>query len=488
MSISRRQVLLAASANIAIGLSPVTSALAATASRPNIVFILADDMGVADASCYGAPQIRTPAIDRIAAEGTRFTQAYANSAVCTASRVAIITGRYQYRLPVGLEEPLGALNPVGLPPSTPTLPGQLKRAGYVTTLLGKWHLGDLPDYGPLKSGYDHFWGFRGGALDYFSHGMRGRPDLWDGDVKVEEQGYLTDMIGRRAVEIVKAHKPGDPPFFMSVHFNAPHWPWEGPGDEAESRRIGAQTSDLDGGTLATYNRMVEDMDRQIGLILSALDETGQANDTVVLFTSDNGGERFSTTWPFTGRKTELLEGGLRVPSVVRWPGRVRAGQVSSQMAIHMDWTPTLLTAAGIAPAERAPTDGIDLMPVLSGEAEPADRKLFWRYKANAQRAVREGPYKALKIGGNSFLFDVEADPMERANLKDRHADVFHRLTQDWDAWNRTMLRETPASFTYNNDGTQWADHMANPPVDPKAVDPGGPWPDKPVTGPPPSRT
>jgi len=476
--ITRRQSVLAGAAALAI---PTASAAAA---RPNIIFILADDMGVADASCYGAPQIRTPAIDRIADQGARFTQAYANSAVCTASRVAIITGRYQYRLPIGLEEPLGP-NRAGLPSGLPTLPAQLKRAGYVTTLLGKWHLGDPPDYGPDKSGYDHFWGFRGGALDYFSHAMRGEPDLWDGPMRVDEHGYLTEMIGRRAVDIVRAHKPGQAPFFVSVHFNAPHWPWEGPGDEAESVRIGPNTTDLDGGDLATYKKMVEAMDRQIGLILKALDETGQARDTIVIFTSDNGGERFSTTWPFTGRKTELLEGGLRIPSVVRWPARIRRGQTCTQMAMHMDWTPTLLGAAGVTMDPSAPSDGIDLMPVLAGEAAPRDRQLFWRYKANNQRAVRQGDYKALKIGDNSYLFDVVADPMERANLKDRHPDIFKKLTQDWDAWNKMMLPETRASFTYNNSGPQWADHMANPDVDRSAIDDGGPWPNRPVNGPPP---
>jgi arylsulfatase A-like enzyme len=455
------------------------------APRPNIIFILADDMGVADASCYGAPQIRTPAIDRIAAEGARFTQAYANSAVCTASRVAIITGRYQYRLAIGLEEPLGARNKVGLPPGLPTLPAQLKAAGYVTTLLGKWHLGDLPDFGPDKSGYDHFWGFRGGALDYFSHGMRGEPDLWDGPTRVEEHGYLTELIGRRAVDVIRAHKSGRSPFFLSVHFNAPHWPWEGPDDEAESVRIGPNTTDLDGGALATYNRMVEAMDRQIGLILRALEETGQARDTILIFTSDNGGERFSTTWPFTGRKTELLEGGLRIPAVIRWPGRIPARQTCDQTMIHMDWTPTLLRAAGVVPDPAAPSDGIDLMPFLAGGAAPHDRELFWRYKANAQRAVRQGRFKALKIGNNSFLFDVVADPMERANLKDRHADTFRKLTQDWTAWNGTMLPETPASLTYNNSGVEWADHMANPNIDPNAIDSGGPWPDRLVNGGPP---
>jgi arylsulfatase A-like enzyme len=169
-----------------MGLLAADAGAQQTKRPPNIVFFLVDDMGFADVACYGRPDLHTPNIDRIAAQGIRFLQAYANSAVCTASRAALITGRYQYRLRVGLEEPLGANGTVGLPPEHPTLPSLLRKAGYATMLLGKWHLGSLPDYSPLKSGYDHFWGFRGGALDYYTHtGTDHKDDLWDGDVRVQ---------------------------------------------------------------------------------------------------------------------------------------------------------------------------------------------------------------------------------------------------------------------------------------------------------------
>ena len=171
----------------------------------------------------------------------RFMQAYANSAVCSATRTALITGRYQYRLPVGLEEPIAGDRNVGLPPEHPTLPSLLKKAGYGTTLIGKWHLGRLPDYGPLKSGYDHFWGFRGGGLDYFTHksgiASTDTDDLWDGDAKIHQVGYLTDLLGDRAVAAIGDYAKAKRPFLLSLHFNAPHWPWEGPDDEAESQRI-----------------------------------------------------------------------------------------------------------------------------------------------------------------------------------------------------------------------------------------------------------
>src|ERR1700676_50677 len=199
---------------------------------PNIVFIMADDLGYADVSCYGRPDISTPNIDGLAAKGVRFLQAYANSAVCSATRTALITGRYQYRLPIGLEEPLAGRD-VGLPPDHPTLPSLLKKAGYGTTLVGNWHLGLLPKFGPLQSGYDHFYGFREGSSDYYAHDS----SLWDDDVKVHEMGYLTDMLGSRAVNVVNGYAKSGRPFLMSLHFNAPHWPWEAPGDEAESNRL-----------------------------------------------------------------------------------------------------------------------------------------------------------------------------------------------------------------------------------------------------------
>jgi arylsulfatase A-like enzyme len=235
--ITRRELLSGAAAgSVALAASSTLRPTAAAAqtsggrpSSPNILFILADDLGYADLSCYGRRDFSTPNIDRIAADGMRFMQAYANSAVCTASRVALITGRYQYRLSIGLEEPLTVRSPkVGLPPAHPTLPSILKKAGYQSTLVGKWHLGRLPDFGPLQTGYDHFYGFRAGAVDYFTHKF-GPPasdteDLWDDDMRVSQPGYLTDLLGSRAVDVVDAYAKSGRPFLISLHFNAPHWP------------------------------------------------------------------------------------------------------------------------------------------------------------------------------------------------------------------------------------------------------------------------
>ncbi len=450
------------------GAAAGTLAVAAGAERghaqpkpPNIVFFLADDLGYADVACYGRPDLTTPNIDSMAANGIRFLQAYANSAVCSATRTALITGRYQYRLPVGLEEPIAGGRNAGLPPEHPTLPSLLKKIGYGTALIGKWHLGALPNFGPLKSGYDHFYGFRGGALDYYTHvGTNWKEDLWDEDVQVHQMGYLTDLLGSRAVDMINGYAKASQPFLISLHFNAPHWPWEAPGDEAEAKRIqGTNLRHFDGGTQETYRRMIREMDLQIGRVREALDANGLTENTIVIFTSDNGGERFADTWPFTGIKTELLEGGLRIPAVISWPGHIPPGLTTDQVSISMDWVPTLLAAAGTAPDPAYPSDGMNLLPALTQNAAPVPRKLFWRYKGNAQRAARDGDFKFLKILDNTFLFNVVDDPLERANLKERRKDLYDRIVAEWLDWNASMLPEIAESFTETYTGAQLADHL-----------------------------
>ena len=304
---------------------------ARSAAPPNFIFILADDLGYADLGCYGGRDAAfgpvSPRLDEMATTGLRFTNGYANSAVCSPTRFALMTGRYQYRLRGAAEEPLtrrSGKNPelIGLPPEHPTLPSLLRAAGYRTGLMGKWHLGYPPNFGPLKSGYDEFFGPISGAVDYHSHlSFDGRHDLWDGDAPANAQGYLTDLISERACGFIARH--ARQPFFMSVHYTAPHWPWETRDDTAESRRIGSSIHHVDGGSLPVYQRMIHHMDEGIGRILQTLHEQGIDDNTLVIFTSDNGGERFADTWPFTGKKMDLLEGGLRVPLIARWPAQIR---------------------------------------------------------------------------------------------------------------------------------------------------------------------
>jgi arylsulfatase A-like enzyme len=359
-----------------------------------------------------------------------------------------------------LDEPIG-MRDIGLPPEHPTLPSLLKKAGYQTMLIGKWHLGNRPNYGPRKSGYDHFWGFYGGGVGYFSH--KGNPakdapsELWHDDNRIQPPGYLTDLLGDRAVNVIYTYARAKKPFMISLHFNAPHWPWEGPDDEEASRQR-RSIYGFDSGSLKTYASMVTRLDFQVGRVLKALETAGIAHNTIVIFTSDNGGERFSDTWPHTGKKTELLEGGLKVPALVKWPGHIPSGRTTEQVCISMDWMPTLLAAAGVSPAPDYPPDGADLLPVLTRNAKPTPRKLFWRYKFNSQSAVRDGDMKFLRIGKNTFLFNVAEDPLERANLKDRQPDVYKRLMADWDAWNKTMLND-PKSASVGFTSSQLADHF-----------------------------
>jgi arylsulfatase A-like enzyme len=468
--IDRRNLLVSTTAASLVGPAALAQA---PSRRPNIVFIVADDLGYADVSCYGRRDMVTPNIDRIAAQGVRFTQGYANSPVCSASRTAIMTGRYQLRLPVGLEEPIsGSSKGIGLPPEHPTLPSLLKKLGYGTTLVGKWHLGAPPEFGPLKSGFDHFYGFRGGTVDYFLHtGRTGAPDFWEEDQRLDQAGYATTLFGDRAVRVIGDYARAGQPFLLSLHFSAPHWPWEGPDDPAEAERMrGRDPIHWDGGSQETYRKIVAAMDDQIGRVLKVLEDNGIARDTIVIFTSDNGGERYSDTWPFTGKKQELLEGGLRIPAIISWPARIPAGRVSEQVTANMDWLPTLLAAAGAAPDPQYPPDGMNLLPHLAEGAPVIERKLFWRYKALWQRAARIGDWKYLKILNDTFLFNVVADPLERANLKDRHKDVYDRLVGEWNAWNATMLPEVEHSFTENFEGSQLADHIGTRPVS-RAPDP-----------------
>ena len=460
--LSRRRLLAAAGASAFAAATHRLARAAMSTRPPNIVFVLADDLGYADLSCYGRREYLTPNIDALAERGLKLTHSYANSSICSPTRCALITGRYQYRFPVGLHEPLPRnAGKLGLPPGHPTLPSLLRSIGYRTALIGKWHLGAGPEQGPLQHGYDHFFGIHGGAADYFTHEFAvpptGRSELYENAARIERNGYLTDLLTAEAIKEIERNAEREQPFFLSLHYTAPHWPWEGPHDESVSKSL-RTIFHTDGGSLDTYAAMVRSLDEGVGRVLQSLSRLQLERDTIVVFTSDNGGERFSDMWPFTGMKAELLEGGIRVPTLVCWPGRIAAGAVSDQVIATMDWLPTLLSAAGGRPDTRFPPDGEDLLPVLLGEAPMHPRTLYWRFKANEQAAVRQGNWKYLKLGANEFLFDVVADPRERANLAQRHPDVFQHLKAAHAAWNETMLQYPEDVYTYSQkDGARVAD-------------------------------
>lgn len=424
--------------------------------KPNILFILADDLGYADLSSYGRRDYQTPVLDKLADDGLKMTQAYASAAICSPTRTALLTGRYRDRLRVGLEEPL-AFQEAGMPPEHATFATQLREVGYDTTLVGKWHLGYPPEHGPLKSGYDHFFGFYPGGVDYFAHriehgkeGLLSVPNDADGlyrdDEKVEADGYLTDILTDEAIDYIRASSSEGNPFFMSLHYSAPHWPWEGPNDVKRSREL-TTIADTDGGNIAIYAQMMKSLDSNIGRVLAELEKLGIADNTIVVFTSDNGGERFSDNWPLIGMKTELLEGGIRVPAIVRWPGKVPSGTVSEQVIASMDWMPTLLAAAGGQADPDYPLDGENLLPVLTGSEPARERTLFWRYKARDQGAVRSGDWKYLRRDDGEYLFNLANDERERANLSKKEPEVLERLKQAYEEWNSTMLPYPEDSYS-----------------------------------------
>jgi len=439
--LSRRTVLAGVAGLALAGAAPSTLHGQVRSRRPNILFIMADDLGYADLSCYGRRDYKTPEIDSLAADGLLVTQGYANSAVCSPTRVALITGRYHQRLPVGLPEPIeGTEVGIGLPPDQSTLPGVLKAAGYRTSLVGKWHMGWPPEHGPLQSGYDSFFGIAPGAADYFTH-TYGQPRanvLYDGGDRVERKGYLTDLLVDRAIAEIRESVRRDQPFMLSLHFTAPHWPWQGPGDAATSATI-TRLWHEDGGSLEKYAEMMASLDGAVGRVLQELDRRGLAKDTIVVFTSDNGGERFSDTWPLRGAKGELLEGGIRVPVLVRWPRRIRRGARSEQVVASMDWLPTFAAAAGVPTDPAAPPDGANLLDVMTGTAPARPRKLHWRFRTGDQAATRDGDWKYLRVRDQEFLFDLRRDPRERANLKQRESGTFERLRAEYAAWNAMML-------------------------------------------------
>ncbi|MEZ4585363.1 MAG: sulfatase-like hydrolase/transferase [Gemmatimonadales bacterium] len=409
------------------------------AGQPNVVLIITDDVGHGDIGSYGSPDIATPNIDGLARDGVRLTDFYANGPLCSPTRAALVSGRYQQR--AAIEQAFGharsASAEKGLPANGRSLPALLKTNGYATALLGKWHLGYLKERSPNAHGFDYFFGFKSGYVDYYQHtDGNGRPDLFENERPTTATGYMTDLITERSVSFIRRN--ASRPFFVEVAYNAGHWPYQRPDQPSTARGNARHLMPFDDSTSTRedYVAMVERADQGIGRILATLDELGLAGNTLVIFTNDNGGEWLSSNAPFFHRKWTLWEGGIRVPAILRWPGRIPAGTVSSQVGITMDLTATVLAATGTRVPNEARLDGMNLLPVLEGRATEIERTLFWRTTAGGfrQRAVRSGDWKLLIDGTAVMVFDVRKDPTERDDLASRRQDVAHRLMPLLRAW------------------------------------------------------
>ena len=446
----------------ALAVCPLSSVAAQPSSRgatkPNVVLILMDDLGYGDIGSYGVKDARTPNLDRLAREGVRFTDAYANGPNCSPTRAGLISGQYQQRY--GIEWPLGAVaddTARGLPATGATLPALLKKNGYATGLIGKWHLGFKQEFGPNAHGFDEFFGFLSGAVGYFSHQRgSGTPDLYENTKPVEVPGYLTDEITRRAVRFVESHSTH--PFFLEVAYNAVHWPFEVPDLPAAlhhevpqptapgDRRLYQGPTVGRPATRRDYVRMLERADEGVGQILAMLQRRGLTNNTMVIFTNDNGGEWLSRNAPLRNRKSTLWEGGLRVPLLIRWPGHLPANKTTAQAAITMDLTASILAATNTPIPATLKLDGIDLLPGLRRGSPIVDRQLFWRIKRpRDQRAVRSGRWKLVQDLNDFHLFDLSTDPGERNDLTAAHPEVVRNLNAALDQWEKGLA--TPNRVT-----------------------------------------
>ena len=426
---------------------------AQAAPSPNIVFIMADDLGYGDLGCYGCKDIRSPAADRLAAQGVRFTQYYANAPECTPPRTALLTGRYQQRVG-GLECAIGnghvgryddairlrEQNELGLPTNELTIVRMLKEKGYRTGICGKWHLGYDPKFSPLKHGFDYFFGPLGGGIDYFHHT---EPSGWHtlrlNDQPVHREGYITDLITDEAVRYIQREK--EKPFFLYVPYTSPHSPYQGPDAPHEVRK---NDETWNQGSRESYVAMVERMDQGIGRILDELDRYDLSENTVVFFVSDNGGAKYANNKPFSGNKGQTFEGGIHVPAIVRWPGRIEAGTVTNQVSITMDLTASIANIAAVTPPKNRPFDGIDVLKLASSSHLPSQRTLFWRKRRGVQtwRAVRDGDLKYVSLDNDGklkeHLFDLKNDPAEKTDLIDRRKKDFTRLKKLLVQWEKDV--------------------------------------------------
>jgi arylsulfatase A-like enzyme len=434
-----RRVLLVALA-IACAAPAVGLAQAARGTQPNVVLIITDDLGWADLGSYGATDVRTPNLDRFASEGLRLTDFYSNGVTCSPTRAGLISGRYQQRY--GIEAPLP--NAVragdrGLPAAGYSLPQLLKNHGYATALVGKWHLGYVAGKSPNAHGFDYFFGLKSGYHDYYTHtDGEGERDLWENDVAIEASGYTTDLVTERAARFIDEHKNG--PFFLDVAYTAPHWPYQVPGRPSVAPDNARHVLPQDPGTSTRldYVEMVEHLDGQIGELLAVIERAGIAEDTIVIFTNDNGGEWLSSSAPLFGRKWTVFEGGIRVPAIVRWPGRIPAGSVSDQVGITMDLTASILAVTGAPIPADARLEGVNLFPVWEGGAPELERTLFWRSGSgpSKQTAVRRGDWKLIVDGSHTYVFDLRNDVSEHNDVARWRQDVaqeLHPLLVAWEA-------------------------------------------------------
>lgn len=416
------------------------------ASRPNVILIMTDDMGYADLGSYGGKDIKTPNLDRLARDGVRLTDAYANGVLCSPTRAALISGRYPQRN--AIETALGPEGTPGLAVSGASLPQLLKNAGYQTALIGKWHLGGTvtggaKTGGPRAHGFDQFFGLMGSHVDYWHHNRGPKSeDLWENETQISMDGqYLTTLITERSIQFVERSAAARQPFFLDVAYNAPHWPYNRPDQPSPAPGSGAHVlaNAENPPTRADYASMLEAVDGGVGRIMQTVARLGLTDNTIIIFTNDNGGEWLSNNGPLFNRKWTVWEGGIRVPAIVKWPGRIRAGRTSDQAAITFDWSASILAAAEVdVPSSY---EGMNLFPILEGREPKQERTFFWRSAPGSNRtqsAVRQGDWKLVVDANHLLLYNLRDDIGERHDRTAQRPDIVHRLRPMLADWTRSV--------------------------------------------------
>ena len=408
------------------------------AKSPNVLLILADDHGYGDISAHNGPSIQTPNIDRIAAGGARFTQFYANSSVCSPSRASLMTGRYPDRAGVPGVIRTHPENSWGyLRQDAATLPATLKQKDYDTALIGKWHLGLEPENHPCKRGFDHFHGFLGDMMDdYYTHLRHDINYMRHGFETIDPHGHATDLFTEWSSEFIQSQAHSADPFFLYLAYNAPHTPIQPP--DAWVTRVQEREPDISP-ERAKYIALVEQMDAGIGRVLDTLVETDQLSNTLVIYSSDNGGDMKvgAHNGALRGQKGDMYEGGIRVPTCAMWPGHIPEGHVTDQVALLMDIFPTVCEVAGAPMPDEI--EGRSIWQTLQGEQQDfSERILYWlrregrgEFLGQAQHAVRRGNIKLLH--NRPFqpleLYDLSSDPLETTNTMETHQDLFREMSR-----------------------------------------------------------